>query len=74
MGKLPIFCSKREWVIPIYDLHLCARIRVIWDTTTLVDDKDDEMTSTQLESHANMEFLGCHATVINRSGKSANVL
>ena len=38
-----------------------------------MEDKDDEMTSTQLDSHANMAVVGHHATVINRSGKSANV-
>ena len=58
-------------VVP--NLYLCARISVIWDTTTSVDDKDDEMTSTQLNSHVNMAVVGRHSTVINRSGKSADV-
>ena len=57
----------------VLNLHLYARISVIWATTTSVDDKDDKMTSTQLESHANMAFVGRHATVINRSVKSAEV-
>ena len=38
-----------------------------------MDDKDDEMNSTQLDSHANMAVVGRHATVINRSVKSADV-
>ena len=58
-------------VIP--NLQLYARISVIWATTTSVDDKDDKMTSTQLDSHVNMAVVGCHSTVINRSGKSADV-
>ena len=31
------------------------------------------MTSTQIDSHANMVFLGQHATIINQSGNSDNV-
>ena len=58
-------------VVP--NLQLYARISVIWAITTSVDDEDDKMTSTQLESHTNIAIVGCHATVTNRSGKSADV-
>ena len=57
----------------VQNLYLCARISVIWATTTSVEDKNDEMNSTQLDSHANMAVVCRHSIVINRSGKSADV-
>ena len=38
-----------------------------------MEDKDDKMTSTELDSHTNIAVVGRHTTVINRSGKSADV-
>ena len=35
--------------------------------------KDDQMTSTQLDSHANTVVVGQNYTIINQSGNSANV-
>ena len=53
--------------------HLCAIICVIWATTNDKEYEDEEKTSTHLDSHANMTVSGRHATVINRSGNSADV-
>ena len=58
-------------VVP--NLHVCARISIIWARMTSVEDKDEKMTSNQLDSHANMAVVGRHDTIINRSGKSADV-
>ena len=53
--------------------HLCAIICVIWATTTDKEYDNDKKTSTHLDSHANMTVAGRHATVINKSGKSADM-
>ena len=53
--------------------YLCAKICMIWAATTKGEYKDDQMTSTQLDSHANMVVVGKYATIINRSGKIADV-
>ena len=53
--------------------HLCAIIFVIWDTTNNKEYNDNKKTSTHLDSHANMTIAGCHATMINKSEKSADV-
>ena len=42
-------------------------------TTNDKEYDDDENTSTHLDSHANMTVAGRHATLINKSGKSADV-
>ena len=62
-GDLKVFPNK----------HLCAIICVIWAMTTDKEYNNDEKTSPHLDSHANMTVAGCHATVINKSGKSADV-
>ena len=36
-------------------------------------DKDDEISTTQLDSHANMVVVGNNATIFSNSGKSADV-
>ena len=36
-------------------------------------DKDDELSTTQLDSHANMVVVGNNATIFSNSGKSADV-
>ena len=46
---------------------------MIWAATNEGGYKDDQMTSTQLDSHENMVVVVQHATIINLSGKSANV-
>ena len=46
---------------------------MIWDRTTDKEYDDDKKTSTYLDSNANMTVAGLHATVINKSGKSADV-
>ena len=52
--------------------HLEVRISMIWATT--VGCKGDYNSSTtELDSHANMIVLGEQATIINRSGKYAEV-
>ena len=38
-----------------------------------MDNKDDKLTSYQLDSHTNMAAVGRHTTVTNRSEKSADV-
>ena len=52
--------------------HLSHEISVVWATTTDMEDKDDT-TTTHLDSHANMVMAGRHATIISKSGKSADV-
>ena len=45
---------------------------MIWATT--VGGKDDQQSSTtELDSHANMVVVGAQATILNRSGKYAEV-
>ena len=46
--------------------YLCANICMIWAVTTKGEYKDDQMTSTQIDFHANMVVVGQHATIINR--------
>ena len=46
---------------------------MIWAGTTEGDYKDDQMNSTQIDFHASTVVLGKYATIINRSGKSADV-
>ena len=53
--------------------YLCATICMFWSVTTEGEYKDDQMTSTQLDSHTNMVVVGKYSTIINRSVKSANV-
>ena len=46
---------------------------MIREATTKGEYKDDQMTSTQIKSHVNMVVVGQHATIINQSGKSADM-
>ena len=54
-------------------MHLQAKIATVWATTADMGNKDDQETSTQLDSHANMVVVGGHASVFGHSGKSADV-
>ena len=51
---------------------MCALISVIWATTVDKLINDDQPSSTQLNSYANMVVVGKHATVVNHSGKLAD--
>ena len=46
---------------------------MIWEATTEGEYKDDQINSTQIYSHENMVVVGKYTTIINRSGKSADV-
>ena len=50
-----------------------GEISAVWATTASMGIDDDEPTTTQLDSHANMVVAGGHATVFGKSGKSCNV-
>ena len=53
--------------------HLRAIIAAVWATEAGANGNDEEVASTQLDSHANMVVVGKHATVFGHSGKSADV-
>ena len=54
-------------------MHLRSKIAYIWATRAEMGDNDDQQTSTQLDSHANMVVVGSHASVFGHSGKSVDV-
>ena len=46
---------------------------MIWAAATKGEYKYDQMNSTQIDSNTNMVVVGKYDTIINQSGKSANV-
>ena len=48
-------------------------ISAVWATAANVGLDDEEPTTTQLDSHANMAVAGGHATVFGKSGKHCDV-
>ena len=52
---------------------LCAKISVIRAKTVMGDKNDQQMSSTQLDSHANMVVVVKKACIIQHSGKTADV-
>ena len=46
---------------------------MIYATTTMGGKDDDNASTTELDSHANMVVVGAQATIIRRSGRSAEV-
>ena len=55
------------------NISLSANISVIWETTAMGDKHYRKMSSTQLDYHTNMVFVGKQACIIQRSSKIANV-
>ena len=53
--------------------YFYAEICMILASTTKGEYNDDQITSTQLDSNANMVVVGQHSNIINWSGKSADV-
>ena len=52
---------------------MCANISTIWATTTMGDKNYQQMSSIQLDSHANMVVVVKQACIIQLSGESASV-
>ena len=52
---------------------LGANISMIRATTEMGDRNERKMSSTQLDSYANMVVVGKHVSIIQNYGKSANV-
>ena len=48
-------------------------ISAVWATTSDVRGSDSDVTTTQLDSHANMIVVGSQATVFGNSGRTADV-
>ncbi len=53
--------------------YLQFTISAVWATTAGMGSDDEQPTTTQLDSHANMVVVGRQATVFGRSGKKADV-
>ena len=65
------YTSKGHKVGP--NQYVCANICMIWAATTDGEYKDDQITSIEIDYHANMVVIGHHATIINKSGKISDV-
>ena len=62
---------RRSRAVP--NEHLKGVISAIWATTANMGDDDENMATTQLDSHANMIVVGRQATVFGSSGKHTDV-
>ena len=55
------------------NLHLSFRLSAVWATTAKMGCDDEDMSTTQLDSHANMVIIGHQATVLEHTGKCTDV-
>ena len=56
------------------NLHLKSKISAVWATAAGMGNSDRYETTTQLDSHANMAVVGCHASVFGQvPGRCADV-
>ena len=52
---------------------MCANISMIWAKTEMGDKNYQKISSTQLDSHTNMEVVVKQAQIIQRSGESFKI-